>query len=305
MSKTAHTFDPLQQLASATAMDDELSEKLLQALISTQAFPINLAWIVPLLQYKHISSLTTHLKRHFKKDLDYQKLTSGSRTHTYFISVECFRGICNYARHSERRTLAQYWLKIMGDPIPIDPSSNTTTTPATVPVPTTISTTTAKRDVLLLAAKAQQLHQQMNNSDTDSCPSSPEAVDRLHASSSSLELEPSPSLSSSSLSDKEKGEALSATALYHYNLSSASSPSSASSALKPPVKKDFTRVNILSKKRKMDPSTSGSTTGSPMMTSNSPGPSPTNESEQDKEHRENFGIKPNLKLLSELALGLR
>ena len=44
---------------------------------STNRFPIDLEWMVDLFKYKHISSLTTHLKRHFREKREYEKKPEG------------------------------------------------------------------------------------------------------------------------------------------------------------------------------------------------------------------------------------
>lgn len=66
-----------------------------------------------LFKYKHISSLTTHLKRHFREKKEYLKKAEGltKKSWRYYISVECFRKICYFCRHSERKVVAKYWLK--------------------------------------------------------------------------------------------------------------------------------------------------------------------------------------------------
>lgn len=58
--------------------------------MSTSPYPINLKWMVDILKYKHISSLTTHLKRHFNEDEDYKRYpdAQNKRNWTYFISLK-------------------------------------------------------------------------------------------------------------------------------------------------------------------------------------------------------------------------
>jgi len=89
------------------------SRKLEESLSSHHRFPINLEWLVDLFKYKHISSLTTHLKRHFNEKLDYKRVPEGQnkRTWSYHITVDCFSRICHYCRHSERKIVAKYWLR--------------------------------------------------------------------------------------------------------------------------------------------------------------------------------------------------
>lgn len=84
-----------------------LSQELTEALHSRAPYPINLESMVELLQYKHISSLTTHLKRHFKKDQDYRVLKKKAANSEYHISVNCFLRICGYCRHNQRKQIAQ------------------------------------------------------------------------------------------------------------------------------------------------------------------------------------------------------
>jgi hypothetical protein len=87
--------------------------KLLYALESRHPFPIDLEWLVELFKYKHISSLHTHLKRHFREGREYTKHVEpqNKKAWSYHISVECFRRICYFGRHSERKVVAKYWLK--------------------------------------------------------------------------------------------------------------------------------------------------------------------------------------------------
>eukprot|EP01110_Echinostelium_bisporum_P013384 TRINITY_DN9016_c0_g1_i1.p1 TRINITY_DN9016_c0_g1~~TRINITY_DN9016_c0_g1_i1.p1 ORF type:complete len:270 (+),score=49.74 TRINITY_DN9016_c0_g1_i1:61-870(+) len=83
------------------------------ALRSTDPYPINLESLVDLLKYKHISSLTTHLKRHFRKDTDYKKyhqIRNKRQICVYYISVDCFKKICGFCRHSARKDIAQHLL---------------------------------------------------------------------------------------------------------------------------------------------------------------------------------------------------
>jgi len=89
------------------------SRKLEESLCSNHRFPINLEWLVDLFKYKHISSLTTHLKRHFLEKTDYKRIPEGQnkRTWSYHITVDCFMRICHYCRHSERKIVAKYWLR--------------------------------------------------------------------------------------------------------------------------------------------------------------------------------------------------
>lgn len=89
------------------------SRKLEESLSSHHRFPINLEWLVDLFKYKHISSLTTHLKRHFNEKIDYKRIPEGQnkRTWSYHITVDCFSRICHYCRHSERKIVAKYWLR--------------------------------------------------------------------------------------------------------------------------------------------------------------------------------------------------
>jgi hypothetical protein len=92
------------------------AKKLEQALRSHERFPINLEWMVDVFKYKHISSLTTHLKRHFKMNVHYKRFAQeqNKRVWTYFISVECFIGICEYVRHAARKKIANVWLRKVG-----------------------------------------------------------------------------------------------------------------------------------------------------------------------------------------------
>lgn len=87
--------------------------KLLQAFETTHPYPIDLEWMVEIFKYKHISSLTTHLKRHFREKKEYLKRSEGNnkKAWRYYISVECFRRICYFCRHSERKVVAKYWLR--------------------------------------------------------------------------------------------------------------------------------------------------------------------------------------------------
>jgi hypothetical protein len=95
--------------------EDEAGDLLEDALSSLDPYPINLDWLVPLLHYKHISSLTTHLKRHFEKDVDYKKCSVGGgvRAYTYQITIKCFKMICTKARHASRKQVAIYWIKVI------------------------------------------------------------------------------------------------------------------------------------------------------------------------------------------------
>lgn len=92
------------------------TRKLEQALKSHQRFPVNLEWMVDVFKYKHISSLTTHLKRHFKLNVHYKRFSQeqNKRVWTYFITVDCFIGICEYVRHAARKKIATVWLKKAG-----------------------------------------------------------------------------------------------------------------------------------------------------------------------------------------------
>jgi len=89
------------------------SRKLEESLSSHHRFPINLEWLVDLFKYKHISSLTTHLKRHFMEKADYKRIPEGQnkRTWSYHITIDCFSRICHYCRHTERKIVAKHWLK--------------------------------------------------------------------------------------------------------------------------------------------------------------------------------------------------
>jgi len=95
-------------------MKSKIPRQLLEAFESTEPYPINLEWLVIPMKYKHISSLTTHLKRHFSEGVDYVKYKEeahGQRTTwVYYVSTKCFRGICNYCRHSDRKKVAQHLL---------------------------------------------------------------------------------------------------------------------------------------------------------------------------------------------------
>jgi hypothetical protein len=92
------------------------AKKLEQALRSHDRFPVNLEWMVDVFKYKHISSLTTHLKRHFKMNVHYKRFAQeqNKRVWTYFISVDCFIGICEYVRHAARKKIANLWLRKVG-----------------------------------------------------------------------------------------------------------------------------------------------------------------------------------------------
>jgi len=92
---------------------EQYSRKLEESLSSHHRFPINLEWLVDLFKYKHISSLTTHLKRHFMEKIDYKRIPEGQnkRTWSYHITIDCFSRICHYCRHSERKIVAKYWLR--------------------------------------------------------------------------------------------------------------------------------------------------------------------------------------------------
>jgi len=92
------------------------TKKLEQALRSNERFPINLEWMVDVFKYKHISSLTTHLKRHFKMNVHYKRFAQeqNKRVWTYFITVDCFIGICEYVRHAARKKIANVWLRKVG-----------------------------------------------------------------------------------------------------------------------------------------------------------------------------------------------
>jgi hypothetical protein len=92
------------------------AKKLEQALRSHERFPVNLEWMVDVFKYKHISSLTTHLKRHFKMNVHYKRFAQeqNKRVWTYFISVDCFIGICEYVRHAARKKIANLWLRKVG-----------------------------------------------------------------------------------------------------------------------------------------------------------------------------------------------
>jgi hypothetical protein len=87
--------------------------KLLQSLEGSNPYPIDLEWMVEIFKYKHISSLTTHLKRHCRERKEYLKRAEGTnkKSTRYFISVECFKRICYFCRHSERKAVAKYWLR--------------------------------------------------------------------------------------------------------------------------------------------------------------------------------------------------
>jgi len=95
--------------------EDEAGDLLEESLSSLDPYPINLDWLVPLLHYKHISSLTTHLKRHFEKEVDYKKCSVGGgvRAYTYQITVKCSKKICTKARHASRKQVAIYWIKMI------------------------------------------------------------------------------------------------------------------------------------------------------------------------------------------------
>jgi len=107
------------------------SRKLEDSLSSHHRFPINLEWLVDLFKYKHISSLTTHLKRHFNEKIDYKRIPEGQnkRTWSYHITVDCFSRICHYCRHSERKIVAKYWLRkiiiIRRDALACSPTTST------------------------------------------------------------------------------------------------------------------------------------------------------------------------------------
>eukprot|EP00026_Physarum_polycephalum_P007148 Phypoly_transcript_07204.p1 GENE.Phypoly_transcript_07204~~Phypoly_transcript_07204.p1 ORF type:complete len:451 (+),score=100.14 Phypoly_transcript_07204:16-1368(+) len=92
------------------------TKKLEQGLRSNERFPINLEWMVDVFKYKHISSLTTHLKRHFKINVHYKRFAQeqNKRVWTYFITVDCFIGICEYVRHAARKKIANVWLRKVG-----------------------------------------------------------------------------------------------------------------------------------------------------------------------------------------------
>lgn len=87
--------------------------KLKQALKSRSTYPINLKWMVDVFFYKHISSLTTHLKRHFVEEQDYMRKPNGKRSWSYYITVKCFVRICNYSRHARRQTVSKQWIKLV------------------------------------------------------------------------------------------------------------------------------------------------------------------------------------------------
>jgi hypothetical protein len=72
--------------------------------------------MVDVFKYKHISSLTTHLKRHFKMNVHYRRFSQeqNKRVWTYFITVDCFIGICEYVRHAARKKIANVWLRKVG-----------------------------------------------------------------------------------------------------------------------------------------------------------------------------------------------
>jgi len=95
-------------------MKNKIPRQLLESFQSKERFPINLEWLVIPMKYKHISSLTTHLKRHFFEGVDYEKYKEeahGQRTTwVYYVTTKCFRGICNYCRHSDRKKIAQHLL---------------------------------------------------------------------------------------------------------------------------------------------------------------------------------------------------
>jgi hypothetical protein len=305
MNNTAAECDGLNQLASASVVDDdEASEQLLQALSSTEPFPINLAWIVPLLSYKHISSLTTHLKRHFEQDEHFQKYSSGgARTHTYKISIYCFREICQYARHSQRRALAQYWIKVIDDVAGGDFKKEQSKLKYKKIKSASGAGSKKRQASATTASNKQNSNGEDGADDLDDDEYNDSVDDELNSSqplsannsfneSDDGDIESKSTSLLSSLSSHhqyyansssaipartESSPPLSVSALYNYNMSASTPP-------KPRVRKDFTTVSILNRKRKAFDETTWK---------NEPG---TDDSSN---------ARPNLRLLSELALGLR
>jgi len=294
MNNTASACEGLNQLASASVVDDdEASEQLLQSLSSTEPFPINLAWIVPLLSYKHISSLTTHLKRHFEQDEHFQKYSSGgARTHTYKISIYCFREICQYARHSQRRALAQYWIKVIDDVAGGDFKKEQSKLKYKK-IKSATTSGSKKRQTSSASKHDDDGADNFDDEDYD------DSVDELNYTSLNLgsaniesdegDVEAKSSSLLSSLSShvqyqqpppvvtrNEPTSPLSVSALYNFNISASTPP-------KPRVRKDFASVSILNRKRKID--------------------DPAWKNEQGTD--DSSSARPNLRLLSELALGLR
>ena len=234
----------------------------MQALSSAEPFPINLAWIVPLLSYKHISSLTTHLKRHFEQDEHFQKYSSGgARTHTYKISIYCFREICQYARHSQRRALAQYWIKVIDDVAGGDFKKEQSKLKYKK-IKSATSNGSKKRQ-----SSAKHNNDEDGADDFDEDDYDDPVDDELNSASPQLlsansfnesddaDIETKSSSLLSSLSSHiqyhppaaartEPSSPLSVTALYNYSISAAATPP------KPRVRKDFASVSILNRKRK-------------------------------------------------------
>lgn len=300
----ATACEGLNQLASVVD-DDEASEQLLHALSSTEPFPINLAWIVPLLSYKHISSLTTHLKRHFEQDEHFQKYSSGgARTHTYKISIYCFREICQYARHSQRRQLAQYWIKVIDDVAGGDfkkeqsklkyKKIKSATTGSRKRQSSTASnnenstnhhnnnTTTANNTINDKFSNEEDVDDNFDEDDDESPDddvpyTSPSTSSSFNESDDGdFETKSSSLLLSTLYQPAARAEPSSPlSSLYNYNITTPP---------KPRVRKDFTSVSILSRKRKSFDD-----------------PAWKNEQGTD----DAGSARPNLRLLSELALGLR
>lgn len=300
MNKTASACDGLNQLASASATDDEASGQLMQALASADPFPINLAWIVPLLNYKHISSLTTHLKRHFEKDEHFQKYSSGgARTHTYRISIFCFREICQFARHSQRRTLAQYWVKV------IDEVSGANFKD---------SGKRKYKKLKITKHRSPPSHDENEEEDEEDVPvddDDDEEADIVaffqqngHHSTSSNDAESDGDIEAKSTTLLSS---LCATAAHYTPLITSNDPPSPQSANSlynysitstPPkrAKKDFTNVSILNRKRKNFEDASWAQKSDSLSGDDTP-------LAIGKDSFSN--ARPNLKILSELALGLR
>eukprot|EP01111_Echinosteliopsis_oligospora_P010673 TRINITY_DN3380_c0_g1_i1.p1 TRINITY_DN3380_c0_g1~~TRINITY_DN3380_c0_g1_i1.p1 ORF type:complete len:410 (-),score=87.12 TRINITY_DN3380_c0_g1_i1:54-1283(-) len=108
---------------------DGISSNIEYAMRSGDRYPINLESLVDLLKYKHISSLTTHLKRHFQRDRDYTKshqIRNKRQICVYYITVDCFKKICSLGRHTERKEIAQFLLGNMSPSAA--PTMNSSTT---------------------------------------------------------------------------------------------------------------------------------------------------------------------------------
>jgi len=233
--------------------------------------------------------LDTHLKRHFEQDEHFQKCSSGgARTHSYKVSIYCFREICQYARHSERRARAQYWIKVIDETTGGDFMKERNKVKSNkkhkggsgggkkrYAAPSYFKRSTPDTSEKEDSDNADSYGDEESDYSNGGCLSNSSSFDE--SDYAEIESQTSSLLSTLSQHFANELEPDSPTSLYNYSISSSTPP-------KPRVRKDFASVSILNRKRKAfeDPAW------------NEPGVDDASSS-----------ARPNLRLLSELALGLR